>query len=71
MNINNFERANIIVKNLIPCVDELMNMSSTSHRVAIVDSLYFLSEYDEEFKNKFNQLLSETKQRLQKEFEEL
>ena len=71
MNIDKFERANIIVKSLIPRVKELMNMSSTSHKAAIVDSLYFLSGYDEEFKNKFNQLLSETKQRLQKEFEEL
>ena len=71
MNINNFERASIIVKNLIPYTNELMDISSKSNRATLAKSLYFLSEYDKEFKNTFNQLLSETKQRLQKEFEEL
>lgn len=71
MNIDKLERANILAKSLIPKVDELLNMSSKSFTGNIVDALYDLSEYDSEFKTKFNQLLSETKQRLQKEFDEL
>ena len=69
MNIDKLERANILAKNLIPKVDELLNMSSHSRNIA--HSIYGLSEGDEEFKTKFMQLLSETKQRLQKEFDEL
>lgn len=71
MNIDKLERANILAKSLIPKVDELLNMSSKSITGKIVDALYGLSEYDSEFKTKFNQLLSETKQRFQKEFDEL
>lgn len=71
MDINKLERANIIAKSLIPKVNELMNMSSKSNNTVLADSIYGLSKCDEEFKNKFTQLLSETKQRLQKEFEEL
>nr|DAE47202.1 MAG TPA: Pre-mRNA-splicing factor 8, U4/U6 small, assembly, pre-B complex, U1 [Caudoviricetes sp.] len=44
-------------------------MSSHSKNIAL--SIYGLSEGDEEFKTKFKQLLNETKQRLQKEFDEL
>ncbi len=69
MNIDKLERANILAKSLIPKVDELLNMSSHSRNIA--HSIYGLSEGDEEFKTKFMQLLSETKQRLQKEFDEL
>lgn len=50
-------------------LDELLNMSS--HSTNIAHSIYGLSECDEEFKTKFKQLLNETKQRLQKEFDEL
>lgn len=71
MNIDKLERANILAKSLIPKVDELLNMSSKSIAVKIVDALYGLSECDSEFKTKFNQLLSEIKQRFQKEFDEL
>ena len=71
MNIEKLERANIIAKSLLPKVNELINMSSKSNNTVLADSIYGLSKYDEEFNNKFNQLLSETKQRLQKEFEEL
>ena len=52
-------------------VDELLALSSKSSSVRISDALYDLTECDSEFKTKFNQLLSETKQRLQKEFDEL
>lgn len=69
MNIDKLERANILAKSLIPKVDELLNMSS--HSTNIANSIYGLSKGDEEFKIKFKQLLNETKQRFQKEFDEL
>lgn len=71
MNINKLERANILAKSLIPKVDELLNMSSHSCNGKLADAIYGLSECDEEFKIKFNQLLNETKQKFQKEFDEL
>ena len=63
MNIDKLERANILAKSLIPKVDELLNMSSKSMRISLVDAIYGLSECDEEFKAKFKHLLNETKQR--------
>ena len=71
MNTEKLERANILAKDLIPKVDELLNMSSKSTRISLADAIYGLSECDEEFKTKFKQFLNETKQRLQKEFDEL
>ena len=71
MNIYRLERANILTKSLIPKVDELLNMSSHQCNGKLADAIYGLSECDEEFKIKFNQLLSETKQKYQKEFDEL
>ena len=73
MDINKLERANILAKSLIPKVDELLNMSSQCNgKLAdLADAIYGLSECDEEFKIKFNQLLNETKQKFQKEFDEL
>lgn len=71
MNINKLERANILAKSLIPKVDELLNMSSHQCNGKLADAIYGLSECDEEFKIKFNQLLNETKQKFQKEFDEL
>ena len=71
MDPNKLERANILAKSLIPSVDELLNMSSKSSNMRLAEAIFGLSESDEEFKNKFKQLLLETKQRLQKEFEEL
>lgn len=71
MNIDELERANILAKSLIPKVDELLNMSSKSISGRLVDAIWGLSECDEEFKTKFKQLLNETKQRFQKEFDEL
>ena len=35
------------------------------------DALWGLIQYDEEFRAKFRQLLNETKQRFQKEFDEI
>ena len=71
MNIDKLERANILAKSLIPQVDELLNMSSKSSYGRLADAICVLSECDEEFKTKFKQLLNETKQRFQKEFNEL
>ena len=71
MNIDKLERANILAKSLIPKVDVLLSMSSKSNNVRIADAIWGLSECDEEFKIKFKQLLNETKQRFQKEFDEL
>ena len=71
MNTEKLERGNILAKSLIPKVDELLNISSKSNNVRIADAIWGLSECDEEFKTKFKQLLNETKQRLQKEFDEL
>ena len=71
MNIDKLERANILAKSLIPKVDELLNMSSHQCNGKLADAIYGLSECDEEFKIKFNQLMNETKQRFQKEFDEI
>ena len=71
MNIEKLERANILAKRLIPKVDELLALSSKSSSVRISDALYGLTECDSEFKTKFKHLLNETKQRFQKEFDEL
>lgn len=71
MNTEKLERANILAKSLIPKVNELLNMSSKSMRSSLADAICGLSECDEEFKTKFKQLLNETKQRFQKEFDEI
>lgn len=71
MDADKLERANILAKSLIPKVDELLNMSSKSNSGRLVDAIWGLSECDEGFKTKFKQLLNETKQRYQKEFDEL
>lgn len=71
MDINKLERANLLAKSLIPKVDELLNMSSKSNNGRLADAIWGLSECDEVFKTKFKQLLNETKQRFQKEFDEL
>lgn len=71
MNIKKLERGNILAKSLIPKVDELLNMSSKSGNFRITDAIWRLSQCDKEFETKFKQLLNETKQRLQKEFDEL
>ena len=71
MNTEKLERANILAKNLIPKVNELLNISPKSTRNSIADAILGLLVCDKEFKTKFKQFLNETKQRLQKEFNEL
>ena len=71
MDINKLERANILAKRLIPKVDELLNMSSKSSNSRLADAIWGLSTCDEVFETKFKQLLNETKQRFQEEFNEL
>lgn len=71
MNIDKLERANILAKSLIPKVNELLNMSTKSMRSNLADAIWGLSQCDKEFETKFKQLLNETKQRLQKEFDAL
>lgn len=71
MNIEKLEIANILAKSLIPKVDKLLAMSTKSMRSSLADAIWELSECNKEFKVKFKQLLNETKQRFQKEFDEL
>ena len=71
MNIDKLKRGNILAKRMIPRIDELLELSSKSSYVRISDALYGLTECDSDFKTKFNQLLYETKQKFQKEFDEL
>ena len=71
MNIDKLERGNILAKSLIPKVDELLNMSSKSMCGKLADAIWELSQCDKEFETKFKQFLNETKQRFQKEFDDL
>lgn len=71
MNTEKLERANILAKSLIPKIDELLKMSPKSSSGVIADAIRVLSLHDMEFETKFKQLLNETKQRFQKEFDEL
>ena len=71
MDINKLERANFLEKGLLPKVDELSNMSPKSMHSSLADAICGLSQCDKEFDTKFKQLLNETKQRFQKEFNEL
>ena len=70
MNIEELERANILAKSLIPKVDVLLNIPSDIINNT-ADALLGLIQCDEEFRTKFRQLLNETKQRFQKEFDEI
>lgn len=70
MNTEKLERANILAKDLIPKADNLLSM----HRLInerVGEYLNALMKGDKEFDTKFMQLVNETKQRLQKEFDEL
>lgn len=71
MDVNKLERANILAKSLIPKVDELLALSSSSRNDKLAGAIWGLSHCDKEFETKFKQLLNETKQRFQKEFGEL
>lgn len=70
MDINSLERANILAKSLIPKADALLNIPSDIG-IDTRDALWGLLQCDKEFETKFKQLLNETKQRFQKEFNEL
>jgi len=70
MDVNKLERANILAKELIPNADTLSKLDMLSV-VRVGECLDGLLKGDEEFKTKFKQLVKETKQRLQKEFDEL
>ena len=70
MNINKLERANILAKSLIPKIDDLLATSSNSN-IRLIDTIRGLLQHDMEFKTKFEQFLHETRQRLQKELDEL
>ena len=70
MNIDKLKRGNILAKSLIPKVDVLLNIpSDITNNTA--DALWGLIQCDKEFETKFKQLLNETKQRFQKEFDEI
>lgn len=70
MNIDKLERANTITSGISE-INFLLNMSLRDELTCIGISILNLSMDDKEFKTKFKQLLNETKQRLQKEFDEL
>ena len=70
MDINSLERANILAKGLISKTNSLLDIRTSSNE-RIGEFLNGLLKGDKEFETKFMQLLSETKQRLQKEFDEL
>ena len=71
MNTEKLERANILAKSLIPKVNELLNISPKVSSGELADAIRKLSLLDMEFDTKFKQLLNETKQRFQKEFDEI
>lgn len=70
MDIDKLERANILTRILIPEADALLcSHRHTNERIG--ECLNDLQKYDKDFASKFAQLLKETKQRFQKEFDEL
>lgn len=71
MNTEKLEKANILAKSLIPKVDVLLSMSPKVSSGELADAIRKLSLSDMEFNTKFKQLLNETKQRFQKEFDEI
>ena len=71
MNIDKLERANILAKSLIPKVDELLTISSNSCNGKLAGAIWGLSHCDKECETQSSQLLHETKQRFQKELDEL
>lgn len=70
MDINNLERANELAKGLLPKVDKLLDVHGYTNE-DIGKILKDLLCRDEDFRHKFIQLLSEVKQRFQKEFDEI
>lgn len=70
MDINKLERANELAKGLLPKVDKLLDVHGYTDK-NIGEILKDLLNRDEDFRHKFIQLLSEVKQRFQKEFDEI
>lgn len=64
------ERANLLANSLIPRVVRLTS-PETADKSTLGECLYVLLKCDKEFNAKFSQLVSETEQRFQKEFDEL
>lgn len=70
MNKEQLKRANLLAGSLIPRAESLTS-PETASKATLGECLYVLLNCDKEFNAKFSQLVSETKQRLQKEFDEL
>lgn len=70
MDLDKLERANTLAKGLLPRVNKLLDIHGYSDGL-IGETLKYLFDIDEDFNNKFTQLISEVKQRYQKEFDEL
>lgn len=70
MDINKLERANTLARCLLPKVNKLLDIHGYSDGL-IRETLKYLLDIDEDFSNKYTQLLSEVKQRYQKEFDEI
>lgn len=70
MDINKLERANTLAKGLLPKVNKLLDIHGYTDGI-IGETLKYLLGIDEDFSNKFTQLLSEVKKRYQKEFDEI
>ena len=71
MTVEELERATYINKNLLPKINVLENMNKQISVSDIGLSLNGLTMCDGEFAKKFSQLVSDTKKRLEKEFNEL
>nr|DAF76879.1 MAG TPA: hypothetical protein [Bacteriophage sp.] len=71
MTVEELERATYINKNLLPKINVLENMNKQISVSDIGLSLNGLTMCDGEFAKKFSQLISDTKKRLEKEFNEL
>lgn len=71
MTVEELERATYINKNLLPKINVLENMNKQISVSDIGLSLHGLTMCDKEFSKKFSQLVSDTKKRLEKEFNEL
>ncbi len=70
MDINKLERANTLAKGLLPKVNKLLDIHGYSDGL-IGETLKYLLDIDEDFSNKFSQLVSETEQKFRKELDEL
>lgn len=70
MDLDKLERANTLAKGLLPKVNRLLDIHGYSDKI-IGETLKCLLGADEDFSNEFTQLISEVKQRYQKEFDEL